>query len=117
MDTPTAGSRTKPIQLNRAQRATDRAAIAFLRHDVLPILDGSKREALARSVDEVVVGGELESLSRLPERARRELLCVIEELPAGAGPSPPAMVRLTSVLSGPVNQAARLYPLLAAPAR
>jgi hypothetical protein len=98
---------------------SDREACRFLGQEVLPRLRKDRRTALVKSVRAAADSGELAPLGRLPERSRRELLEAIENRLDAArhGPSPQAVVRLTSVISAtpvPDRGAGRR---LAAPAR
>jgi hypothetical protein len=97
----------------------DREACRFLAEQVEPYLKRAQRPALAKAVHSAVAAERLEPLGRLAERQRRELLETIEERieSARTGPSPTALVRLTSVISAVALPDQQFGRRVASPAR
>ncbi|MCI4326620.1 MAG: hypothetical protein L3K16_03160 [Thermoplasmata archaeon] len=85
-----------------APTAVEREALDYLGREIQPALRGVDRRTLAKAVRTAVDAGSVVDLGRLTERHRRELLDTIEaRLDRGRpAPTPRALVRLTSVISG-----------------
>ena len=97
----------------------DQGACRFLTDELAPYLHRSRRTVLARAVRTAAASGTLASLTKLPERQRRELLEILEaRLDATRhGPSPTVVVRLTSAIALPPESDHGLGRRVASPAR
>lgn len=80
--------------------SAEREALAFLDRDLAGPLGEPGRRRLARAVRSATAAGSLAPLRALAERERRELLELFEARLGKDRPSPRAVVRLASALSG-----------------
>ena len=96
----------------------DREVVAFLQAAVLPALGRHPSRPLGDAVRRAIREERLAPLSTLSGRHRHELLTLIEQLTEGRRrPSPPVVVRLTTVVSAIPTAPDALGPSPARPAR
>jgi hypothetical protein len=93
---PSHGSGGAPVPSSGAHRE----ACRFLEREVLPLLERDGSPKLAQAVRAAVAHGSLTALESLPERLRRELLMLLEEVvAAGHESSPRSLVQITAAVS------------------